>query len=76
MVDNESMNIGSISSFEGLAGMATNLRAGDVGMQISAAVLKQALDTQKQQAQALVDMIQSSAPPSPDGAGRILDIRV
>lgn len=69
------MNIGSISSFEGLAGMAANLRAGDVGMQISAAVLKQALDTQKQQAQALVQMIQSGSPPSPDGTGRILDVR-
>jgi hypothetical protein len=69
------MNIGSISSFEGLAGMATNLHAGELGLQISTAIMKQVMDSEKQQAQALVRMIQSGTPPSPDGVGSILDVR-
>jgi hypothetical protein len=68
------MNVSSTSSFSGLAGMATNMRAGELGMQISMAVMKQALDSQKQQGQALVQMIQSSTP-SLNGTGSIVDIR-
>ena len=68
------MNVSNVSSFDGLAGMASNLRSGELGLQISAAIMKQVLDSQKQQGQALVEMISSNTP-SLNGTGSIIDVR-
>lgn len=68
------MNISSVSSTtDSLAAAASNLQSGNIARQISVAVMKQVLDGQKQQGEALVQMIQNT--PSLDGTGSILDIR-
>jgi len=55
-----------------LINLATMRKQGQVQSQIQTAVLKQALDMQKEQGDALVRMIQST----PGAPGSILDIRV
>jgi len=67
------MDISGISSFNDvLATQATEMKASQVGQQISAAVLKEVLDQQKQQGNLLVQMIRQTAPA--DGAGQLVDI--
>ncbi len=69
------MSISSISSStDYLLGAVSQMQAGQVQSEISAAVLKSLMDQQEQQAQALVGMLRQS--PSPDGVGRIVDIFV
>jgi hypothetical protein len=55
-----------------LINQATAMSSGKVQQQIQTAVLKQAMDQQKTQGEALVRMIQST----PGAPGSILDIRV
>jgi hypothetical protein len=57
-----------------LAGMANGYQTDNIGMQISTAVLKQQLDMQKTQNDALLNMIQKTPTPSPDGAGKVVDL--
>jgi hypothetical protein len=71
--ENKSMNISGVSSnMDALAVMATKLKADQVGPQISVAVLKEVLDTQKLQGDELAQMIHQT--PSADGAGQLVDI--
>lgn len=67
------MNISGASFTDGLINQALSLQRSNLGLQFSGAILKSLMDSQKQQGQALVAMIQQS--PSLDGAGRHIDIR-
>jgi hypothetical protein len=55
-----------------LANMATNMQSSQTGLKISTAIMKEVLDSQKQQGDMLVKMI--SQTPSADGAGKMVDI--
>mgnify|MGYP002357297598 CR=1 FL=1 len=56
-----------------LAQQAAALKGDKVSREISAAVLREVLDSQQQFGQALVEMIQGA--PSLEGTGRIVDLR-
>lgn len=59
--DNSVMGISSVGSDTAtLAATATGLKAGEVMNQIATAVLKQAQDIERQQAQALIQMMQQT----------------
>ncbi len=66
------MNISGVSFSDNLVSQAVGMRSNDLGLQLSSAILKNILDSQKQQGQALVDMISKS--PSLDGSGQNIDI--
>jgi hypothetical protein len=69
-----SVTIANVSFDSGLAGLATNMRAGSVGQQISMAVLKEILANQKQIADSLVAMMRQSTS-SITGTGTKIDVR-
>lgn len=71
MVDNCNMNVSGISSSTAIAGLMTTGQADGVPAQISMAVTKSIMDSQKQFGQALIQMIQSM--PTPDGTGKIVN---
>lgn len=55
------MDVSSVSaSPNALASAASDLKAGQVGMQISVAVAKQIQDTERMQAEALIRMMQQT----------------
>jgi len=66
------MNISGVSLIDSLASQAVSMQSGNVATQISSAVLKNILDAQKQQGEALVAMISQS--PSLDGTGQLIDV--
>lgn len=68
------MNISSNPMNDGLANLATNMQSNSMGLQLSTTILKNVMDNQKQQGQALVKMINST--PSLDGTGAHIDIRI
>jgi hypothetical protein len=68
------MEISGSTMSDGLANMATNMQSANLNLQFSTAVLKKALDSQKQQGAALVQMINQT--PSLEGTGRTVDISV
>ncbi len=59
---------------DGLANLAANMKANNLGLQFSTAILKNVMDNQKQMGEALVKMIAST--PSLDGAGTRIDIKI
>jgi hypothetical protein len=62
-----------VSMVNSMASMATNMKSDNVGGEIGAAILKQIMDMQKMQGEALVKMMQQT--PSPDLAvGGMLDV--
>jgi len=64
-----------INSIENsLATLATSQQAGNVQQQIGSAVLKQLMDNQKMQAEALIKMINATHPPSLDGTGENVNV--
>ncbi len=69
------MNISAVSAFsDSLALMATNLQSEKIPQEIGTAVLKGILSTQKQQAEALIAMINSTSSTTADGTGRIVNV--
>jgi len=66
--------VSSPSSYDSLASLAGEMKAGGINLQISTAILKQAMDVQQQQAEALVKMIQANS--SLEGTGQIVDLRI
>lgn len=62
------MNVSGVSMSNALAAQATEMKAGGVGSQIAIAVLKQLQEQQRQQAAALIEMIQSSPAAVSDGS--------
>jgi hypothetical protein len=66
------MDVAGASFSNYLVDTATALKSNQTQMQIAAAVLKQTLDQQDRQAQALLQMIRQSS--SLDGAGQIVDV--
>ncbi len=56
-----------------MAGAATNMKADQVGLEISAAIMKQIMDNQKMQGEEIVKMIGGG--PSLNGTGQMVDIR-
>ncbi len=67
------MNISGASLDSAIISQATSLKSASVQDQISIAILKQAMDSQKVVSEALVEMI-SQPPPRIDGTGSIIDI--
>ena len=67
------MNISGASMADGLASMATGMQGENLSLQISTAVMKKVLDSQKTQGDALVAMINNT--PSLTGTGSTVDIR-
>jgi hypothetical protein len=68
------MNITGVSMTDNLATMATNLQSNNMSLQFGTAVMKNILDSQKQQGEALVRMINQT--PSLNGTGTRIDISV
>jgi len=69
------MAINSINSMESsLAMMATAMQGTRVPQELGFSVLKQIMDTQSNQAQALLQMINSEPGPTVDGTGKIINI--
>jgi hypothetical protein len=67
------MDISSVSSsMDGLAQMASGMQTSQMGLQISTAIMKETLDSQKQFGASLVNMI--NAGPSLQGTGKLVDI--
>jgi hypothetical protein len=56
-----------------MANTATNMKADQVGLEISAAIMKQIIDNQKMQGQQIVKMIGGG--PSLNGTGSMVDVR-
>jgi hypothetical protein len=67
------MNISGSSMSDGLINQAIGLQSSNLGLQFSTAILKNLMDSQQQQGQALVAMIRQT--PSPEGTGQNIDIR-
>ena len=67
------MYVAAASFSNSLASQATQMQASAIQQQLSVAVLKNTLDTQKQQANALVEMIRQT--PLVSGTGSLLDVR-
>jgi hypothetical protein len=72
-VDNLVMYVGAVSFSNSLASQATQMQASAIQQQLSVAVLKNTLDNQKQQGNALVEMIRQT--PSVSGTGSLIDVR-
>ena len=72
-VDHNHMNVSGVSINDVLATQATHMKAGTIGTQLAITVLKSVLDSQEQQAQMLVEMIQQTA--ASTGVGSNVDIR-
>ena len=71
------MAITGVNSIENtLASMASNMVGGSVQQKISTAVVKQIMDSQQMQAQALLKMIQNGPTPTLDGTGTNVNIGV
>jgi hypothetical protein len=69
------MAISSINSMESsLALMASAMQEVRVPQELGFSVLKQIMDTQANQAQALLQMINSGPSPTLDGTGQIINI--
>ena len=75
LVDNKYMNIGSNSYAAGMAASASNMSHSRIQADVTLKVLEQIQDSEEIQAAALVEMIEQT-PPSPDGVGDIVDMRV
>ena len=71
--DNIHMNVSGSSISDSLINQAMGLQSNNLGLQFSTAILKNLMDSQKQQGQALVAMICQT--PSLDGTGQNIDIR-
>ena len=67
------MYVAAASFSNSLASQATQMQASAIQQQLSVAMLKNTLDNQKQQANALVEMIRQT--PSASGTGSLLDVR-
>jgi hypothetical protein len=71
--DNDCMNVSSVSSsMDGLAQMASGMQSDRMGLQISTAIMKEVMDSQKQFGESLIGMINAS--PSLQGTGKLVDI--
>ena len=71
------MAITGVNSIENtLASMASSMVGGSVQQKISTAVVKQIMDSQQMQAQALLKMIQNGPTPTLDGTGTNVNIGV
>jgi len=71
------MAISGVNSMENsLASLATDMQGGSVQQKIGVAIVKQILDTQEIQAQAILKMMNSGPTPSLTGTGRIVNIGV
>jgi len=68
------MSVSNVSFSTQLVSLAMEMKSEQVGQQISVAVLKQTLEQQNRQGQALVEMIQRSS--TLDGVGRIVNISI
>jgi hypothetical protein len=69
------MAISGVNSFENsLASMATSMAGGSSQQKIGVAILKQILQTQEMQVQALVQMMSTESTPTVDGTGTIVNI--
>ena len=69
------MAISSINSMESsLAMMASAMQEVRVPQELGFSVLKQIMDTQANQAQALLQVINSGPSPTVDGTGKIINI--
>lgn len=69
------MAINGINSMENsLALMASAMQSVRIPQEIGFSVLKQIMDTQANQAQALIQMINSGPSPTVDGTGQIVNI--
>jgi hypothetical protein len=69
------MSISGISSdmSSSLASQASNLQGGKVQQEISVSILKQSIDQQKAEGEAIVKMIQAT--PVPGAPGGMVDVR-
>ena len=68
------MNINGVSSVSSLASTLSGQQTQQIGLQLSVAIMKQALDAEQQMAAAMLKMIQESTP-SLEGTGQIIDRR-
>jgi hypothetical protein len=67
------MNISAVSSLiNQLPELASNLSAGSTNARITVAILKDILDTEQEQGEALVKMLRTTS--SADGTGRMVDV--
>ena len=68
------MNISSVSSdlSSYLIDSASQMKSDQLGLQFQTAVLKEMMDQQKMQANALLEMINRT--PSPEGTGSLVDV--
>lgn len=73
MDENRGMDVSSSSSLSGYLSLASSLQSQPVAQQIAVAITKQIQDQQKQQAQAIVEMMRQM--PGMPGVGENLDIR-
>ena len=74
MTDHNLMNINGVSSVSSLASTLSGQQTQQIGLQLSVAIMKQALDAEQQMAAAMLKMIQESTP-SLEGTGQIIDRR-
>jgi hypothetical protein len=72
MADDNHMDITGISSMDSLSSLATYMQADNMSLKLSTQVLKKVLDSQQEQGQALVEMIQQS---QVTGTGTRIDVR-
>lgn len=69
------MNVSSVNSMESsLAAAATAMQSTKIPREIGYSVLKQIMDSQAAQAQALVQMIDNGPTPTLDGTGQVVNI--
>jgi hypothetical protein len=71
------MAISGVASMENsLASMATSMVGGNIQQKIGVAIVKQILDTQEMQVQALLQMMSNGPTPTVDGTGTMVNIGV
>jgi hypothetical protein len=68
--------ISGLSMYDSLAGQATSVATSQAREQIGMAVMKQIIDQNKQQGEAIVEMIQAGSPASlaSEGLGQNVDV--
>jgi len=69
------MSISAVGTMENsLANMATGMVAGNIQQKFGFAILKEILNSQEMQAQALLKMMRAGPTPTVDGTGKIVNI--
>jgi hypothetical protein len=77
IADTTSMDISGANALDnGIISSASRLQGERTSLQIGTAILKQIQNSQANQAQALIKMIDSAPSPAPDGTGSIINIGV